>query len=170
MVQYTNKTDIWSLGVSVFELLCGHGPFEVEDPELTQALILFGEVETWPEHLSIEARDFLRLCLQKDPMMRPSCDELLLHPLVLKHIFTPGGALHDKVPLAKALERNPLFQVMREQHKRYLKEGTAKMRKAEARASRGGWLSVRLCFGAPGPRGEVLDQTLGPPRAVESAA
>ncbi|OIV94915.1 hypothetical protein TanjilG_22112 [Lupinus angustifolius] len=40
------------------------------------------EVPKIPKYLSKQGRDFLRLCLQRDPKDRPSAAELLLHPFV----------------------------------------------------------------------------------------
>ena len=35
-----------------------------------------------PEHFSYEARDFLKLCFNRDPKERPNASRLLLHPFV----------------------------------------------------------------------------------------
>jgi mitogen-activated protein kinase kinase kinase YODA len=40
------------------------------------------ELPTIPDHLSEEGKDFVRLCLQRDPLDRPSAGQLLQHPFV----------------------------------------------------------------------------------------
>jgi serine/threonine protein kinase len=40
------------------------------------------ELPTIPDHLSEEGKDFVRLCLQREPLDRPSADQLLDHPFV----------------------------------------------------------------------------------------
>lgn len=40
------------------------------------------ELPTIPDHLSEEGKDFVRLCLQRNPIHRPSASQLLRHPFV----------------------------------------------------------------------------------------
>jgi serine/threonine protein kinase len=81
-VPYDWKVDVWAVGVLGFELIDGRPPFEVESEELTCAMIMWGEIEEWPEDLSHEGRCFLESAMCKDPVVRPSVEELLQHPWV----------------------------------------------------------------------------------------
>jgi serine/threonine protein kinase len=38
-----------------------------------------------PDHLSSEAKSFLKLCLQRDPAARPTAAQLMDHPFVKDH-------------------------------------------------------------------------------------
>jgi aurora kinase len=64
---YDEKVDLWSLGVLMYEFLCGEAPFE-DTPVMTQRRIARCEM-TVPAYVSAEARDlikkvsFLILCL-----------------------------------------------------------------------------------------------------------
>lgn len=40
------------------------------------------ELPAIPDHLSEEGKDFIRLCLQREPSSRPKAAELLQHPFV----------------------------------------------------------------------------------------
>ncbi|GMH35669.1 hypothetical protein BSKO_03537 [Bryopsis sp. KO-2023] len=79
---YDEKVDIWQLGTVVFELLAGKCPFEVEDPNVTAALILWTSIQKYPSDFSPGVISFLESALVKDPALRPSADELLEHPWI----------------------------------------------------------------------------------------
>lgn len=66
------SVDWWSVGVLTFELLTGSSPFSSEEPA-TQTEISKKITNTEaiiPEHLSREAKDFIRKLLVKDPRRR----------------------------------------------------------------------------------------------------
>lgn len=59
---YDEKVDIWSLGVLMYEFLCGEAPFE-DTPVMTQRRIARCEM-TVPPYVSAEAKDLLKkVCL-----------------------------------------------------------------------------------------------------------
>lgn len=82
---YTTSVDIWSLGCTVLELATGRRPYH----ELSAMQVLFRMVEDRcppiPQHLSPEARDFLKACWVWDPTSRPSANHLLQHPFIRKY-------------------------------------------------------------------------------------
>jgi serine/threonine protein kinase len=49
------------------------------------------ELPVIPDSLSREGKEFVRLCLQRDPANRPTAAQLLEHPFVA-HADTLGGA------------------------------------------------------------------------------
>lgn len=66
------SVDWWSVGVLTFELLTGSSPFSSEEPA-TQTEIskkITNTEAVIPEHLSREAKDFIRKLLVKDPRRR----------------------------------------------------------------------------------------------------
>lgn len=92
--QYTEKVDIWSLGVVIFEALTGRQPFLAESAEdlrriQDQTLSSYGGVRSsldsvkMREFMSTEALDFVERVLRINPDERPSALELLEHPWVV---------------------------------------------------------------------------------------
>ncbi|RDL38195.1 Threonine protein kinase [Venustampulla echinocandica] len=80
---YTNRVDLWSLGVLTYEFLVGEAPFE-DTPVLTQRKILRGEM-TVPPFVSPEAKDLITRLLVLDPDKRISLDHVQEHPWIIKY-------------------------------------------------------------------------------------
>lgn len=76
----TSACDIWSLGVTVIELLTEKPPYY--DLNRWTALIKIVDEKNppIPENLSEDLNDFLRLCFEIDPEKRSSAKTLLNHP------------------------------------------------------------------------------------------
>ncbi|KAK1582437.1 hypothetical protein Q3G72_014963 [Acer saccharum] len=91
------SADIWSVGCTVIEMATGKPPWSQQYQEVA-ALFYIGTTKSHPpipEHLSIEAKDFLLKCLQKEPNLRSTASELLKHPFVTgEH----GGEAHPALP------------------------------------------------------------------------
>ncbi len=83
---YDYHADIWSLGITVLELCHGHAPFAKFPPMKVLLMTLQNpppqleaeQAETG-HHFSRGLRDFVSVCLQKDPARRPSAAKLLEH-------------------------------------------------------------------------------------------
>ena len=67
-----HRTDIWSFGCMMYEMLTGHLPFEGETVTDTLARIIEREPswEMLPERIPMNIRVLLRRCLEKDPHRR----------------------------------------------------------------------------------------------------
>ena len=82
---YTEKCDMWSIGVVTFMLLTGRKPFHDRDREIKKRLIRGGlqphqlEGPLWA-HVTADGVDFCRQLLEMDPERRLSAKRALEHP------------------------------------------------------------------------------------------
>ena len=84
---YDEKADIWSLGITCYELATGAAPHAELHPMRVLFVIPKSEAPRLPEDgsFSVEFQDFVAKCLQKTAKDRPSAKELLQHDF-LKHV------------------------------------------------------------------------------------
>ena len=78
------KVDIWSLGVTVIQLLNGSPPLLNSNPDAVE--VMFGvaagvldPLSEVPDYASDAFKNFVSSCLQREPDLRPSVEELLQH-------------------------------------------------------------------------------------------
>ncbi|KAJ3367434.1 putative protein serine/threonine kinase [Allomyces arbusculus] len=81
---YDERADIWSLGITAIELAQGQPPHA--DMEPTRALFQITKSEPPQLHgaFSRTFKEFVSLCLQKNPAARASAKDLLKHPFIRK--------------------------------------------------------------------------------------
>jgi serine/threonine protein kinase len=97
---YSEKVDIWSVGVLVFELLSGKTPFEVDDISQTASNIMHNRRAPFPAGMSQECQQFVQAALTRDISSRPSAQQLLAQPWVQQHML--GVDCYAVVTLEKA--------------------------------------------------------------------
>ncbi|PXF45764.1 Serine/threonine-protein kinase svkA [Gracilariopsis chorda] len=82
---YDEKADIWSMGITGIELAEGLPPYATEHP--FRALFLIPKnppPRVEGTQFSKSFKDFIALCLKKNPTERPSAEQLLQHPFLRK--------------------------------------------------------------------------------------
>jgi len=109
---YNEKADIWSVGITTLELAKGYAPYSKYEP--MQVLIktireppptIKSYVDppgVTPPRFGDKFNAFVARCLQKDPKMRPSAQELLSDPFIVKKAFKVEKlveTLLDKIPV-----------------------------------------------------------------------
>jgi hypothetical protein len=133
---YSPKADIWSVGVTAFELLAGAAPFGREQDYGGNVAALLQRVSgyrSFDEDLlstfdsapgctrrkrSNECRDFLRWVLDADPSARPTAAEAAEHPWLLRHRAKATGLTSEMLQSMKcyaeapSLARSCLFAIV----------------------------------------------------------
>eukprot|EP00063_Salmo_salar_P054099 XP_014028934.1 PREDICTED: mitogen-activated protein kinase kinase kinase 19-like isoform X1 [Salmo salar] len=83
------KSDIWSVGCTVFEMATGKPPLSHMDK--MAALFYIGArrglMPSLPDRFSEDARDFVQVCLTNDQKQRPSAEQLLDHPFIPNNVI-----------------------------------------------------------------------------------
>lgn len=66
---------VWSLGILLYDMLCGDVPYETDEQILDAQIFWFPQL-----NISAEAKHLVSMCLQRDPEKRISLNQLVNHP------------------------------------------------------------------------------------------
>lgn len=101
---YDQKVDIWSLGIMVMEMAEGDPPYMDFPPLRALFLITTKGIPGLknPERWTPEFKDFVAQCLEKDAENRPTADQLLMHPFIMRSADLPESNL---IPIINAARK-----------------------------------------------------------------
>ena len=83
---YNYKSDIWSLGCVLYEMITLKPPFRAENMEGLYNKVIKGVFPKIPEQFSQDLNTIVNLLIQVNPNDRPSCEQILKNPIVEKRI------------------------------------------------------------------------------------
>lgn len=83
---YSFKSDIWSLGVLLYEMCALQPPFNAQSLHQLAQKIIQGQYAPVPSHFSKNINALLSSMLQRDPAKRPNINQLLKSPIISDRI------------------------------------------------------------------------------------
>lgn len=83
---YDVKSDIWSLGCVIYEMITLKPPFRAEDMQGLYKKVLRGKYPKISEKYSPELQKVVQTLIQVSPHLRPTCDVILEMSVVSKRV------------------------------------------------------------------------------------
>ena len=77
---YSSKCDLWSLGCVIYELTALKPPFLAKNMSELYTKVTAGKYPPIPKHFSNDLSRLIALCLNTNPLLRPTAEELLATP------------------------------------------------------------------------------------------
>lgn len=95
---YSSKCDIWSLGCVIYELTALKPPFLAKNMKELYSKVTRGHYPDIPRHFSRDLSKMIGHCLNTNPLLRPSAEELAAMPAFNdgKVAEAPGRPLHRR--------------------------------------------------------------------------
>ena len=79
---YDGKSDIWSLGCVLYEMIALKPPFRADNMQGLYKRVLKGQYPKISDKFSVDIQTIVRILLQVNPKKRPNCNEILNHAIV----------------------------------------------------------------------------------------
>ena len=110
---YDMKSDIWSLGCVTFEMLTLYPPFRAENMEKLYEKVIKCQYGKISERYSEDIKEIIKLLLKVKTKERPTCAQILKHPLVKKRLeFFQAQAGNDNIDIDD-MEEGVLLRTIR---------------------------------------------------------
>jgi serine/threonine protein kinase len=73
----SKKSDIWALGVMLYELCCLYYPYNANNEDELMQKVLNEKPTKFPNHVSIQFQEMILKMLKRDPAKRPCIEEII---------------------------------------------------------------------------------------------
>ena len=95
---YDIKSDVWSLACVTYEMLALHPPFRAENMEALYNKVIKCQYGKISDRYSNDISEIIKLLLKVRSKDRPTCGQILKHPLVKKRLaFFQAQAGHENI-------------------------------------------------------------------------
>ena len=100
------SADIWSVGIVIYCMLCGHPPFKRASLSCPLYVKYVDGAHNWPDHLSKDEIDLLTRILEPNPKLRQTSLQVASHPVLAraKKVSIPSQAKEAGVVRAGSLD------------------------------------------------------------------
>ena len=110
---YDIKSDIWSLACATFEMLALHPPFRAENMEALYKKVVNCQYGKISDRYSSDISEIIKLLLKVKSKDRPTCGQILKHPLVKKRLeFFQAQAGNENIDIDD-MEEGVLLRTIR---------------------------------------------------------
>lgn len=96
---YSYKSDLWSIGCVIYELCTMRVPFKGKNMDDLYQTVCRGRYGPLPDIYSKELSQMISLLLKVNASERPSCEQFLSHPIILRRIII--GRMDDNNDVGK---------------------------------------------------------------------
>ena len=110
---YDAKSDIWSLACITYEMLTLNPPFRAESFDGLYKKVIAGKYTRISGRYSNDMNDLLKLLFKVNPRERPTCAEILKHPLIQKRIEYFKAQIGLDSENIDAMDDNELLKTIR---------------------------------------------------------
>ena len=106
---YDTKSDIWSMGCVLYEMTSLRPPFRAKNMEGLYKKVIEGKVIRIPTKFTNDLFKIVQLLLQVKPENRPSCNQILQNPIILRRIEFFKNYAGEDVSEDQALLKTIIF-------------------------------------------------------------